>query len=160
MPSNWDQPPTADSSVIIDTIAPNYPRITGSAQNAFYLTVGDAARGALRIDGGGSLYIGGGVVGDVRYHPVEGLVIGNSAGSMGDVTVSGVGSVLTVENHTQVGYDGTGTLSVLNGARANLGATNGGIETLVGFGYYALGNDADRTGSGTINVDGSGSTLT
>lgn len=157
--SNWTQPPTIDSSVLIDAVIPNPAHISGSTEELFYLTVGGAGHGTLRVDGGGRLHVSAGMLGDGPFAPTKGMVIGDSAGSVGDVTVSGAGSVLTVENHTHVGYDGTGTLSVLNGGTANLGLNNAGIETLVGFGFYAFGANADRTGSGTINVDGAGSTL-
>ena len=125
----------------------------GMAQVAGLLNVGQKTSGRLDISSGGTLIVGG------RDGNGIGATLGVETGVQGDVRVSGNGSTLTVNAGMQVGESGTGTLSVLDGATANLGLSTTYSETLVGFGYYATGVDGNRTGSGTISVDGAGSTL-
>jgi len=103
-------------------------------------TIGKSGDGTLAISGGGSASIG---------TPV---VIGEETGSNGKVTVDGSGSSLSVTRGgssletVTVGGSGTGSLSISNGAKADLGD---GL-TLVGQNSGA---------KGTVTVDGQDSQL-
>src|SRR5690606_31521636 len=101
------------------------------------------AEGSLNIVSGGTMT----VAGTGRYG--TGLIVGNVAGSEGEVTVSGAGSLLTVNGGTQIGNSGTGSLSVLDGGRAELGLEYMYVETVMGLSYYGWGADAAK-GRGTL----------
>ncbi|HEX7341341.1 MAG TPA: autotransporter domain-containing protein [Rhodanobacteraceae bacterium] len=151
---NWatSAVPTGGSSVIIDTISPNAPVLTSQNVTILQLTVGDQAKGALTLSGGGVLT----VTGSDQYG--SGMVLGQAKGSVGSVLVTGTGTVLNVNQSAQVGNDGAGSLSVTAGAIANIGLQQNYAETMIGFGHYGLSAD-DASGSGSITVDGAGSTL-
>ena len=90
--------------------------------------------------------------------------IGDNAGSLGDVTVDGLGSTWTLTAGLAVGNSGTGTLVISNGGAVSstnvnigdgLGST--GTATFIGPGStwtysntFAVGN----SGTGTLNVSG------
>jgi outer membrane autotransporter protein len=127
----------------------------GSAAVADVVVVGGqaGATGALDITGGGTMSIAGS---DAN---LMGLTIGDVATSTGTVTVSGAGSSLTVDAGAQIGNAGTGSLSVLAGGEASIGLGRAYSEIVMGLGYYGWGT-ASEQGSGTLLVDGAGSTLT
>ena len=85
---------------------------------------------------------------------------GTKAGRDGTVTVDGANATVTLSGvdgtgqgaFLNVGRDGTGTFSVLNGASISI---DGGIGTFTGF---QAGREAG--GDGTIVVDGTGSSIT
>jgi fibronectin-binding autotransporter adhesin len=79
--------------------------------------------------------------------------IGYDAGSSGTVTVSGLGSTLTTGGELYVGYSGTGTLQITNGATASDGLFYEGPN-----GSSSIGDNAGS--SGTVTVSGTGSTFT
>ncbi|MGO4711117.1 autotransporter outer membrane beta-barrel domain-containing protein [Bradyrhizobium sp. 2TAF24] len=83
---------------------------TVSPQN--YIIVGDAGTGTLNITHGGSVSGGG----------QFGISIGESAGGVGTVNVSGAGSTFTSQWSLTVGNYGTGTLNVTNGGQATASA--------------------------------------
>lgn len=91
------------------------------------LTVGQAGMGTLTVRNGGSL-------------DVTGVTqIGQDTSSTGHLTITGSGSTWTASGNISVGYEGTGTLAIQDGANANLPD-----ELLVG----------DKAGStGTATVD-------
>lgn len=124
----------------------------GSAAIAGTVTVGGGSDGTLDIDTGGTMTVGGSDANGI------GFTVGNSAGTTGVVTISGAGSTLTVDAGAQIGFAGTGSLSVVDGGHASIGLTQAYSETLVGYGFYGWGADAGE-GSGSITVDGAGSTL-
>jgi outer membrane autotransporter protein len=124
----------------------------GSASIAGTVTVGDGADGTLDIASGGSMTVASSDANGT------GLMIGAAEGASGTVTVSGAGSTLTIAAGAQVGSVGTGSLSVLDGGHASIGAAWNYSETLVGFGYYGWDAGAEH-GSGSITVDGAGSLL-
>ena len=107
--------------------------------------VGYSGTGSFIVQDGNSATIGGSGTN-------EGLSIGRGAGSTGTVTVTGqdtvngVDSTLTTNSELYVGYNGTGTLNVLDGAKATSNGT------------FSVGRFS--TGDGTLNVDGTGSVLT
>ena len=104
---------------------------------AYGLIVGLGGRGTATIGGGSVVNSSGG------YHSVK---IGENAGSVGTLTVTGAGSELNaigIDNAIQVGRNGgTGTLNVLAG----------GLAT-------TLNLYAGRNGNGTVNVSGANSRL-
>lgn len=111
--------------------------VTGANSTASLLgaVVGDAGTGTLAITNGGAVSIS------------QNISVGVSNGGSGTVTVDGAGSRLTLGANTQfaIGVDGTGVLSITNGA------------TVSGLGAN-LGSGAN--GHGTATVDGAGSTWT
>jgi outer membrane autotransporter protein len=125
----------------------------GSVDVAGRLTVGNRARGTVTITGGGALAVHGGDADGM------GAILGNAVGSEGDVTVSGAGSVLTLDAGAQVGNFGNGSLTVQQGGTASIGLATAYSETVVGLGYYGAGGPDAAKGTGAITVEGKGSTL-
>lgn len=135
MATNWSTGvvPTAGSAVVVDTTAPNATLISGGPALANGMSVGLTGTGALTIANGGSL------MSNLAY-------VGNMAGSTGTATVTGAGSLWNAQLLV-VGSHGTGTLAILNG---------GAVDTTDW--EVAI---ADHSGSsGSVTVDGKGSTLT
>ncbi|MET4262191.1 T5SS/PEP-CTERM-associated repeat protein [Bradyrhizobium sp. S3.12.5] len=135
--SNWsaNTVPTAATTVVIDTIAPN-PTVIGAAGAAGNsVIVGQVATGALTISGGGVL-------------SAFGVAAGNTSAATGAVTVTGSGSTLTAVgagSQVVIGNLGTGTLQILNG---------GVVSDASGF----VGSNV--AGTGVVTVDGLGSAWT
>ena len=96
------------------------------------LTVGHFGNGTVLIDTRGS----GTVTGDT--------MIGGQAGSTGTVTVNGVGTGLNVGGRLDVGFEGTGSLTVEAGGTV----TNAGVSE--------IGRHVDS--NGRVTVTGAGST--
>jgi len=93
--------------------------------------IGDTGYGSLTVNGGSSLTA-------FRSY------IGNKAGSGGNVTVDGPGSMWTGNSLIYAGYDGNGVMNITNGGAVDARATY--------FGY--------NSGSmGNVSVNGSGSAL-
>lgn len=101
--------------------------------NSSSLTVGAASAGSLAITSGGK-------VTDTS------ATIGNNSGVTGTVTVGGSGSQWTNSGSLTVGSLGTGSL----------GISNGGSVSSVGTAIVGSG----ISGTGTVSVDGSGSSWT
>lgn len=99
---------------------------------AGFLLVGNTGTGTLTIEGGGSVTNGIGFV-------------GNALGSVGEVTVTGVGSTWT-SNGLGVGLSGKGTLTIADGA------------SVVGGNIINIGQDSGS--DGFVTVTGPGSVLT
>jgi T5SS/PEP-CTERM-associated repeat protein/autotransporter-associated beta strand protein len=93
-------------------------------------------RGTLSITAGGAVSTAGEAV------------IGDAAGTIGTVAVSGSGSAWTNSGNLYVGNSGTGTLLISGGATAISGGSNGAY-----IGYAAGSN-------GMVTVSGSGSSWT
>lgn len=125
--------PTSAADASIDNVSPNATTIGAAGAQAAGLTVGDSITGALTIQSGGTLSNTRGV-------------IGRQAGSTGTVIVDGAGSTWTNSNSLDIGSHGNGTLTIRNGAAVTTG--------IVGY----IGNWPG--GSGTVMIDGIGSTLT
>lgn len=152
---NWNVPPSSDSNVLINTRMPHGSMLDGDDAEISLLTVGASGQGTLDIVHGGSLTVRG----SDAYG--FGAILGQHLtplGSMGTVTVSGMGSVLTIDAGTQIGNDGLGFLSVLDGGTANLGLGQAYSETLLGFGNYGW-NAQTNLGTGTMTIDGTGSVV-
>jgi T5SS/PEP-CTERM-associated repeat protein len=99
-----------------------------------FLTIGNRGNGTLSIQNGG------------KANTYSDIALGATVGSTGTVTVNGVGSTWTNSGGVDVGYSGTGTLLIQNGAVVSMGT----ISTV-----------GRRTGStGRVTVDGAGSTWT
>ena len=111
--------------------------VTGSGSSltsSIDLLVGEEGTGVLNISAGGSI------------NTVGETVLGNQSGSSGTVTVTGSDSNLTSSVELLVGVNGTGTLNIENGGSVN------------SLGLAAIGDHS--SGNGTVNVTGSGSSLT
>lgn len=107
----------------------------GTWKNSGQLLVGDEGVGTLTIKNGGVV-------------TSSGATIGNDVGSGGSsATVTGVGSTWTNNGSLTVGNVETSTLSILSGGTVS---TNGNLVSIGGT----------ATGTGTITVDGAGSSLT
>ncbi|WP_162258302.1 autotransporter domain-containing protein [Frateuria sp. Soil773] len=152
-PANWSRgvSPGGDQQVVVDAISPNPALLDSGNFLIGTLRVGDAASGAVTMDMGGTLRI------TASDNDGIGLLLGASAGSQGEMTIHRGGTVLTVDQTTQIGGAGNGTLRLTGGATANLGLANSFAELYLGMGAYT-GPDAGA-GSGTVVVDGDGSTL-
>ena len=106
----------------------------GSTWNTQDLHVGESGSGTLNITRGGTVYV----------FPFN-CCFGSAPGSVGVVTVDGTGSMLRGAYDIHVGASGSGTLNITRGGAVNF------------FNSCYLG---DASGSsGTVTVDGSGSTL-
>ena len=130
---NWSGGvPAAGGIGVIDTTV-NAPEITSAGAVAGYTYVGNTATGALTVSDGGTL-----TSSSYSY-------IGINAGSTGTATVTGAGSSWTISGHLTAGNNGTGMLTILDGAAVNNV-----------MGYIAL----SATGVGEVTVSGVGSTWT
>ena len=101
------------------------------------IAVGESGLASARVLGGGQLIA------------ASGAAIGDNVGAVGALMVDGVGSTFTFGTLT-VGGDGTGSLTIQNGALAG-GPSSGGtvaVTTTIGM---------NATGSGTLVVTGPGS---
>ena len=83
--------------------------------------VGDQGSGALSVRTGSLLQSGGD---DTDFF------IGNAADSVGNMLVSGTGTIVSALGNLHVGYEGTGTLNIQSGASV----TTGGDDTHVRIG--------------------------
>jgi T5SS/PEP-CTERM-associated repeat protein len=99
------------------------------------------ARLFVGFSGNGSMSFLGGAAGISRN---EGY-IGYNAGSVGTMTVNGIGSQWTTYDYLYTGHNGQGTLNIADG-----GTVSSGKTTLGAF----------SGSTGTVNVDGHGSSLT
>jgi T5SS/PEP-CTERM-associated repeat protein len=120
-----------------------------------------SSMGTVTVVGGGSQWIntydsyvgfyGSGLlrIADGGVASTDSVLIGYASGfGSGTVTVDGAGSMWT-SNRLDVGFFGTGTLAITNGGTATTGPSN------IGSGTHAL-----TSGTGTVAVDGGGSTWT
>ncbi len=138
--SNWSSAsvPGSSSNVTVDTSSGNQPVITGGNYTISNMYVGNKAMSgntSLVVQNGAILNFGNG-----------GLAIGESNGSIGNVTVSGSNSAINLSTILEVGFMGTGTLTVSNGATLNTGGGNPYLG-------YSTG------GYGTLLVTGNGSSF-
>jgi T5SS/PEP-CTERM-associated repeat protein len=118
--------------VVVDTGGHLF--LDGSTHNQ-NLLVGSAGRGTLTLQGGGT-GIG-----------VQSLSIGNDPKSSGTMTITGANSSWENAGTLYVGYDGNGTLQVLNqGLLQADGAPPGGGNLAA-----VIGTQADGTGTATVN---------
>lgn len=109
--------------------------VTGAGSSLDYgslLNVGTSGEATLSVIGGGLLQGAGR------------SAIGVIDGSQGSVTISGAGSRWTSPAGSDVGFDGTGSLSILDGG--TVGVSDVGVGTF-------------DDGQGDLTVDGSGSIL-
>ena len=108
----------------------------GSNWNAGFLYIGNSGSGTLNITQCGSVDCGS-----------SEAYLGYNSGSSGTVTVDGSGSKW-VCNRVCIGYSGSGTLNIINGASVSWTSASGGFGSL-----------GDQSGStGKVTVDGAGST--
>ncbi len=116
------------------------------------LGAGYASSGALTLKNGANVYS------EYGY-------LGRNGGSSGSATVDGVGSKWTVSQWLYVGYDGSGTLSVINGgtittSRSEIGTYGSGAATVSGTGStwtgFSFVVDVGDYGKGTLCISGGG----
>jgi len=128
---NWNSGiPRRTIDVNIDTVTPNATVVGDPGAEANNLTVGASGSGTLAIQAGGTLLNERGVV-------------GNLAGGLGTVLVTGAGSSWTNINDIVIGGLGTGVLTI----------QDGGTVTSAGG---SIGMAAGSTGA--VTVDGPGAT--
>jgi T5SS/PEP-CTERM-associated repeat protein len=132
--------PTGNITTTIDTTTPNPTVLSGTGTTAD-LTVGNVGTGALTIQNGAILTSSNGA---------NSNIIGDGASSTGTVTVDGAGSTWAINS------SGT-TLALLVGNRGKGALTiqNGGVVS--DSQILEIGTLAGSTG--TVTVDGAGSTL-
>ena len=134
--SNWvtGLVPTTGQPISIDAISPNATVLgVGGPVNVSLgvTTIGASSRGNLTIQNGSTLT------------SVASSRIGSLAGGIGVVTVTGAGSQWSINAGTfYVGFQGTGTLNIQNGAKVVAG-----LGTTLGSGGPS---------SGTLNINGGG----
>jgi len=109
-----------------------------------YLGIGGPGKGSLTIAAGGK-------VTDANLS--VGVSAGAQAGGVGNILVTGGGSKLAVASYVEIGYAGTGALSIAAGGAVAIDGPQGNSTATVLAGGVA-------GGSGAITVDGAGSTLT
>lgn len=147
--ANWTPvgPPAAADNAIIDTISPNTTLVDNQAATVTNLTVGQTGNGTLQIVNGGSVTNQLGTLGEM-------------AGSLGAVTVTGAGSLWDNQQNLFVGSGGSGTLNILNGGQVNssgasgIGLQEGSDGTVLISG--AGSNWTNSVPSGALTVGGSG----
>ncbi|UZE51162.1 hypothetical protein ONR75_11400 [Rhodopseudomonas sp. P2A-2r] len=126
---------------------------TGSTLSGASFVVGDAGNGTLTVSNGGTVLT-------TQF----GSIIGKSAGSVGNATITGAGSswAHTGTSGFWVGQDGTGTLTIANGGKVSvatdavLGYQADGVGTVTVTGAGSVWNAASitvgRLGAGTLNI--------
>ena len=134
-PSNWLPAalPTAADDVTVDSTSPHPTVINTGTAYSHQLFVGAIGAGNLAITNGGNLSTF-----SIGY-------IGFFANGAGVVTVDGAGSNWSNSVGLNVGYFGSGTLTI----------TNGGVVTSIG----AINIGTNAGASGSVVVDGTGSGL-
>ena len=133
--------PTGNITTTIDTITTNPTVLNNGTGTTADLTVGSVGTGALTIQNGAILTSSNGA---------NSNIIGDGASSTGTVTVDGAGSTWAINSSGTslallVGNSGKGALTIQNG---------GVVSDSVSLG---IGTFAGSTG--TVTVDGAGSTL-
>ncbi|XAM00606.1 hypothetical protein OT109_04285 [Phycisphaeraceae bacterium D3-23] len=120
----------------------NSPPVGGGIFHSTQVVVGDADAsspsllGTMQIDGGTNLGL-------------DRLIIGDETSYLGDVRVTGAGTVLDLDSSftsnpaLQVGHEGTGYLTITQQAAVFVSDTNG---------HLVIGRDA--TAAGFVHVDG------
>jgi T5SS/PEP-CTERM-associated repeat protein/autotransporter-associated beta strand protein len=133
--ANWTGgTPTSGVDATIDATSPNAPNIAGGiTSNTAQLFIGQSATGALIVSNGSLVTYG---------H----LWLGYDAGASGTLSATGSGSQVYVNGNLQVGYNGTGAVSLSHGADFS------GIYAFLGM------NSAGSKGS--LTLDGAGTTFT
>lgn len=137
---------------------------TSRWDNTGQLTVGNSGTGTLQVSNGASLTSDGGTTGSI---------IGRSAGSYGEVTITGSGSTWAAKGSIHTGYSGTGKLVIADGAQVaaevngsfgnnNVGLNAGSNGTLriesggsLSGGSGTVGGAAGATGTATVTGQGS-----
>lgn len=115
------------------TVTVSGPGSTWTLSTNRGFAIGEGGSGTLRIDNGGAVHSGQGIIGWL-------------AGSDGSVTVSGRSSVWDPLNNIYVGFEGTGALHVEDGAAVGtVGPSGPGSAASIYIGLNA-------TGAGTVTV--------
>lgn len=143
--TNWDTStnwtsgvPITGGPTTINTSTGNMPVISNSNVQSGLLTVGNSngSHSILTIQNGGNLTT------NVATQPV----IGNLAGSYGQVDISGAGSAWSAFR-ISVGIGGTGVMNLTNGAAVT-------TSSLLYVGDWANGNGTVNVNSSTLTLNG------
>ncbi|HSJ04777.1 MAG TPA: hypothetical protein VK956_20060, partial [Verrucomicrobium sp.] len=103
--------------------------------------VGYFSEGSLTVDAGST-------------YATNMFYVATTASGIGTLTATGSGSTITANSQTYIGYGGVGVLNITSGAVFFAdGASEVAQSGAFGVGYTSTGN-------GTVNVSGTGSTLT
>ncbi len=132
---------TGSGSILVDGLGSNL------TVNGEQLEIGENGNGSMTVSGGGTVTVDNGLTDINAPGSFNDMTIGDTATGTGTVTVTGAGSTLSMagtDNVIKVGQGGgTGSLTVENG---------GTVET--------LWLEVARNGAtGTVNIDGVGSTI-
>jgi len=107
-------------------------------------SIGFSGSGSVTISNGGNLTLTG----------QNGITFGFHNGAVGNLTITGPGSKLTVQASATIGNSGTGHALISNGGAMSVGAT-----TFISSVFIGLPPQTDTPGDGDMTVTGSGSTL-
>ena len=111
--------------------------------NSFFLYVGDSGNGTLNIEAGGQV-------------TCFKSILGNDSGSTGTATVTGTGSLWTINANAQdlvIGNFGSGTLNIEAGGQVRNGSYAYEHPTYLGYHSGSTGT-ATVTGTGSKWING------
>lgn len=129
--------------------------IEGALSSSLWVGGLEGGNGTATIRNGAELTLAG----DERNMVMVGGVFGSvdASGGEGDLTVTGAGSAIDGANRLLVGYNnGTGTMTIDDGAVVELVGAAAVTDTFVGIGIPA---DTGNGGTGSVFVEGAGSVL-
>jgi len=115
------------------------------------IVVGSFGHGTMNVTGGGA------ITGTSPGPGYGAIVVGNSAGSVGLLTVSGTGSTATANGPLTVGYLGTGSLEIGAGGAVTASTVAIGLSAgSIGAVDVAAGGSLATTGALTVGSGGTG----
>ena len=109
--------------------------VSGNSDNGNRTQIGVYGTGTVEITNGAKF-----------NDNVYACYLGRYAGGNGTITVDGTGSEYHVQHYLDVGYEGTGTLNIQNGGKAQSND------------WFSIGGTSG--GNGTVTINGSGSNFT
>ncbi|MEM6932880.1 MAG: hypothetical protein AAF526_04760 [Pseudomonadota bacterium] len=160
-------------------------RLEGRDPEGFgaFLTIGRNGTGTLDIENGGRVTVSDldGLSNRPANDDYAGFQVGRNAGSAGTVNITGAGSELLIDSAFGTGFIGrreTGTMNIMNGGQLTFSGINTDLNvasdlgsTTTARGELNISNGGQALGAtfmdiggqpgavGTVNVDGSGSTI-
>jgi T5SS/PEP-CTERM-associated repeat protein len=115
------------------------------------IVVGSTGHGVMNVSGGGA------ITGTSPGTGYGAIVVGNSAGSVGLLTVSGTGSTATANGQLTVGYLGTGTVNIGAGGQITASSVAIGLSAgAIGVIGVAAGGSLTTTGALAVGSGGTG----
>jgi T5SS/PEP-CTERM-associated repeat protein len=143
--------PTGSSGIYLGSYAgaTGYLTVSGAGAlataNGTRIIVGNLGNGTLNVSDGGTVLAGSTGSGYSAFRA------GQSAGTVGLVTVSGSGAVISANGQAIIGQAGSGTLLVEAGGSFLAGSTNSALST-----GFIVG---ETSGTGQVTVSGTGALL-